>query len=76
MAHEFNNPLGIIMGFAQDLLSETDPSNSQYQGLKIIDEEAKRCQKIIEELLEFARPQRTDVSLTDIKQTVEKTLNL
>jgi len=76
MAHEFNNPLGIIMGFAQDLLSETDPSNSQYQGLKIIDEEAQRCQKIIEELLEFARPQRTDVSLTDIKQTVEKTLNL
>jgi len=76
MAHEFNNPLGIIMGFAQDLLSETDPANSQYQGLKIIDKEAKRCQKIIEELLEFARPQRTDVSLTDIKQTVEKTLNL
>ena len=53
MAHEFNNPLGIIMGFAQDLLSETDPSNPQYQGLKIIDEEAKRCQKIIQELLDF-----------------------
>ena len=74
MAHEFNNPLGIIMGFAQDLLSETDPSNPQYQGLKIIDEEAKRCQKIIQELLDFARPKRTDFSLTDIKQTVEKTL--
>ena len=76
MAHEFNNPLGIIMGFAQDLLSETDPSNPQYQGLKIIDEEAKRCQKIIQELLDFARPKRTDFSLTDIKQTVEKTLKL
>ena len=76
MAHEFNNPLGIIMGFAQDLLSETDPSNPQYQGLKIIDEEAKRCQKIIQELLDFARPKRTDFSLTDIKQTVEETLKL
>ena len=76
MAHEFNNPLGIIMGFAQDLLSETDPSNPQYQGLKIIDEEAKRCQKIIQELLDFARPKRTDFSLTDIKQTVEKTVKL
>ena len=76
MAHEFNNPLGIIMGFAQDFLSETDPSNAQYQGLKIIDEEAKRCQKIIQELLDFARPRRTDFSLTDIQQTVEKTLKL
>ena len=24
MAHEFNNPLGIVMGFAQHLLPETD----------------------------------------------------
>ena len=76
MAHEFNNPLGIAMGFAQDLLSETDPSSSQYQPLKIIDEETKRCQKIIQELLEYARPKNTELSPTDIKQTVEKTLNL
>jgi PAS domain S-box-containing protein len=76
MAHEFNNPLGIVMGFAQDLLSETDPSSSQYQSLKIIDEETKRCQRIIQELLEFARPRSTEFSLTDIKETVGKTLNL
>jgi PAS domain S-box-containing protein len=76
MAHEFNNPLGIVMGFAQDLLSETDPTTSQYRSLKIIDEEAKRCQKIIQELLEFSRPKSADLSLTDITQIVEKTLNL
>ena len=45
MAHEFNNPLGIIMGFAQDFLSDTDPSNPQYQGLRIIDEEAEALPK-------------------------------
>ena len=76
MAHEFNNPLGIIMGFAQDLLSEMDPANPQYQGLKIIDEETKRCQKLIQDLLEFARPKGTEFSLTDIHQTLEKTLKL
>jgi signal transduction histidine kinase len=76
MAHEFNNPLGIVMGFAQDLLTETDPTTSQYRALKIIDEEAKRCQKIIQELLEFSRPKSADLSLTDITQAVEKTLNL
>jgi PAS domain S-box-containing protein len=76
MAHEFNNPLGIVIGFAQDMLSETDPSSPQYQPLKIIDEETKRCQRIIQELLEFARPRSSELSPTDIKQTVEKTLNL
>lgn len=76
MAHEFNNPLGIVMGFAQDMLSETDPSSQQYRSLKIIDEETRRCQKIIQELLELARPKSTDLGLTDIKQLIEKTLNL
>lgn len=76
MAHEFNNPLGIVMGFAQDMLSETDPSSQHYQSLKIIDEETRRCQKIIQELLEFARPRSTDLGLTDVKQMIEKTLNL
>ena len=76
MAHEFNNPLGIVMGFAEDLLSETDPSSPQHRSLQIINEEARRCQKIIQELLEFSRPKSADFSLTDITQTVEKTLNL
>ena len=43
MAHEFNNPLGIIMGFVEDMLSGIDPADPQLQSLQIIDEEAKRC---------------------------------
>jgi signal transduction histidine kinase len=76
MAHEFNNPLGIVMGFTQDLLSETDPSNPHHRSLKIIDEETKRCEKIIRDLLQFARPKSTDFCPTDVKQVVEKTLGL
>ena len=76
MAHEFNNPLGIVMGFTQDLLSETDPSSPSYRSLKIIDEETKRCEKIIRDLLQFARPRATEVSPTDVRQLVEKTINL
>jgi PAS domain S-box-containing protein len=76
MAHEFNNPLGIIMGFAQDLLSDIEPSSPQYRSLKIIDEETRRCEKIIQDLLQFARPKSTDLCPTDVKQAVEKTLGL
>jgi PAS domain S-box-containing protein len=76
MAHEFNNPLGIAMGFAQDLLSETETTDPRYRSLKIIDEETRRCEKIIQELLQFARPKSTDFCPTDIKQSIEKSLAL
>jgi PAS domain S-box-containing protein len=76
MAHEFNNPLGIVIGFTQELLSETDPSHPHYRSLKIIDEESNRCEKIIQDLLQFARPKSTDLCPTDVKQALEKTLAL
>jgi two-component system NtrC family sensor kinase len=76
MAHEFNNPLGIVMGFTQDIMSETDPSDPHYRSLKIIDEESKRCEKIIQDLLQFARPKSADLCPTDVKQVLEKTLGL
>ena len=76
MAHEFNNPLGIVMGFTQDLISETDPSDPHYRSLKIIDEESRRCEKIIRDLLQFARPKSADFCPTDVSPVIEKTLGL
>lgn len=76
MAHEFNNPLGIIMGFTQELLGESVPGSRTHQALKIIDEETRRCQRIIQELLQFARPRSTDLCPTDIKQAIDKTVNM
>jgi PAS domain S-box-containing protein len=76
MAHEFNNPLGIIMGFTQDLLSEAAASSPNYQALKIITEESKRCEKIIQDLLQFARPRSADLCTTDVRLVIEKTLAL
>jgi len=76
MAHEFNNPLGIILGFTQDLLSETDPSNPNYSALKIINEETKRCEKIIRDLLDYSRHRSMEFRLTNIKEIIETTLDM
>ena len=76
MAHEFNNPLGIILGFIEDLRSETDPTDPRYQGLTIIDEEAKRCQKVIEDLLQFGRPGDTQRRPTYIGPLIDTTLHM
>jgi signal transduction histidine kinase len=76
MAHEFNNPLGIVMGFTQELLNDTDPESRTFQALKIIDEETRRCQRIIQELLQFARPKSADLCPTDVSHAIDKTVNM
>jgi PAS domain S-box-containing protein len=74
MAHEFNNPLGIVLGFAQDLLDKTEPTHPTYRALQIIKEEAERCEMLVRDLLEFARPRGEEFILTDIEQLIAKTL--
>jgi PAS domain S-box-containing protein len=76
MAHEFNNPLGIIMGFVEDMLSGMDPADPNYRALQIIDEESKRCRQIVKDLMEYARPRSTDFCSTSIADAIEKTLQL
>jgi signal transduction histidine kinase len=76
MAHEFNNPLGIIMGFVEDMLSSADPADPNYRALQIIDEESKRCRQIVRDLMEYARPKNTEFCSTSIADVIEKTLQL
>jgi PAS domain S-box-containing protein len=76
MAHEFNNPLGIILGFAQGLLDGMNTADPNYQHVRIIAEEAKRCERLVQELLEFGRPKSADFILTDIAEIIERTMSL
>jgi PAS domain S-box-containing protein len=76
MAHEFNNPLGIIMGFVEDMLSSTDPADPNYRALQIVDEESKRCRQIVRDLMEYARPRSIEFCSTSIADVIEKTLQL
>ena len=74
IAHEINNPLGIILGFAQDLLEEISDSDPGYESLKIIEQETARCGEVVKNLLDFARikpPQITEVEVIQLlKQSV------
>jgi len=76
MAHEFNNPLGVILGFVEDLLEETDPASPQYAPLRIIEEESKRCEKLIQDLMQFARPGNAQRRQTYIHAVIDTTLHM
>ncbi len=55
IAHEINNPLGIILGYTQLLLREENPESAKYEDLKTIEKHVKTCKSIVEDLLSFAR---------------------
>jgi two-component system NtrC family sensor kinase len=52
VAHELNNPLGVILGYAR-LLKKQMPTSQEE--LDIIADEVRRCQHIIDELLGLVR---------------------
>src|SRR4029077_12952206 len=75
IAHELNNPLTAIMGYAQLLLGH-GLRPAQLSEAKKIFQEAERARRIVKNLLFFSReatPERTRVYLSEI---VERTLAL
>jgi signal transduction histidine kinase len=63
IAHELNNPLGVITMYANILKDETSKDDPVYKDLELIVEQTERCKKIVGGLLNFAR--KNQVYLTD-----------
>lgn len=77
VAHEINNPLGGILAFAQLIRQELPLESPLQNDVKEIQEAAKRCKKIVEDLLSFSRPSADlEKSPQDLNQLVEKILPL
>lgn len=54
VAHEMNNPIGVIRGYLKTMRPDEDPEVLREE-LKILDEEAAACQRIADDLLAYAR---------------------
>ncbi len=74
ISHELNNPLGIVLGFAQDLLDDVPDEHPYYPKLKRIETELGRSQRIIKDLLTFARPSDPAFRQVDISELVRETV--
>lgn len=71
VAHEVNNPLGMILGYTQLLLRQEDPSTQRYSDLKIIEKHTRTCKAIVGDLLSFARSTRTQKGVAHIHTAIE-----
>ncbi len=59
VAHEFNNPLQVMLGYLS--LHRDHPDRALAEQLGAVEEEALRCKAIVDDLLELARPAATAV---------------
>jgi len=74
VAHEINNPLGTILLYADLMHRELPPDDPRRNDLKMIMEETLRCQRIVGDLLNFARQRQLAVKPTDVNGLIRKTL--
>jgi two-component system NtrC family sensor kinase len=66
VAHEINNPLGVILGYAAHLESKMDPADPHFKYIQEIKRESKRCKTIVQDLLSYARVPRPTLEETDL----------
>jgi PAS domain S-box-containing protein len=76
VAHELNNPLAAIQGFAQLLTASDHLDKTLKKDLETIYREAQRASKITGSLLSFARQHKPEKHLISIDEVIEKTLEL
>jgi two-component system, cell cycle sensor histidine kinase and response regulator CckA len=76
VAHDFNNMLGVILGYAELALCQVDPAQPLHADLEEILKAANRSTEITRQLLAFDRKQTIIPVALDLNHTVESMLKM
>jgi signal transduction histidine kinase len=76
IAHEINNPLGSILGFAQAAALRVKGTGPLSEPLACIEEEALRCRKLVQDLLAFSRHEQSRLEDIDLNEVVGSVLRM
>lgn len=76
VAHDYNNMLSVILGYAELSLAKTTPGSVLHDNLSEILDAARRSAGITRQLLAFARKQTVEPQVLDLNVTVEGMLKI
>ncbi len=76
VAHEINNPLTSVLGYASLILSEIPPDDPRRTDLEVIEKEALRARAIVRDLLGYARQTDAAMEQTRVNDALEAVLPL
>jgi PAS domain S-box-containing protein len=71
VAHDFNNMLGVIIGYAEDALSRLSPEDPLRQDLEGISSAAERSADLTRQLLAFSRKQMISPKSVNLNHVIE-----
>ena len=75
IAHEINNPLTVVIGFSDLILKKNIPEDIK-EDLTLINKEAKRCSRVSQNLLTFARKHEAEKRQVNINDIIKNVLDL
>jgi len=74
LAHEVKNPLSAVLGYAQLSKRKLDQPEALMKNLDIIENETKRCNEIISNLMQFSRQEKGEFEQIAVNDVVIKSL--
>jgi two-component system, NtrC family, sensor kinase len=75
IAHEVGNPLAAISSLVQ-LMNRRDLDDYMHERLGMVDDQLRRIQRTLRELVDFSRPASKDLASCDLKEVVQSALNV
>jgi signal transduction histidine kinase len=75
VAHEINNPLAVVLGYTKLLQRDRATTADVEEGLQIIEDETRQCQRIVNALLDLARPPRLECERVDLAVVAREAAN-
>ncbi|HVN57501.1 MAG TPA: [Fe-Fe] hydrogenase large subunit C-terminal domain-containing protein [Bacteroidales bacterium] len=75
IAHELNNPLGVVIMYSNILLDECAAEDPVREDLKLIVDQAARCKKIVAGLLNFARKNQVNHQQVNLRELVNSSID-
>ncbi|MFH1724740.1 MAG: ATP-binding protein [Elusimicrobiota bacterium] len=76
VAHELNNPLGVILGFAQSVKRRIKETDLLAMPISSIERESLRCKKLVQDLLTFSRRKDQERETFDLDRAISATVGL
>jgi two-component system NtrC family sensor kinase len=76
VAHEINNPVGVMLGFAEILLDKVPKDTKEHEMLKTIERQGLNAKRIVENLMTFARQPAKHEEFTHINEDIANVVAL
>jgi signal transduction histidine kinase len=76
VAHEINNPLTSVLGFASLLIEDLPSDNAMHEPINLIVTEATRARDIVRDLLDFSRQRPFVPQEVDLNQVLKEVIGL